>query len=75
MFKVSRPYTLLPGYYFVVGGEHNCHDDGSVGAYLYTKYHGRTQHYPLVIGWPTPPYLAINMQCCHGRWWETVCTT
>ena len=31
---------------FIVGGEHIA---GSGGTHLYAKYHGRTQHYLLVI--------------------------
>ena len=52
MFKVSRPYALLSGYYVV-----NClrlfccyHADGSDGRHVCTTYHGHTYHYQQLIG-------------------------
>ena len=50
MYKLSWPYVQLIGSYIFF-----CHGDGSGGAHLYTKYHGRTQHY-------LRGYL-----CCHGN--------
>ena len=38
---------------------------GSGGAHLYTKCHGHTQHYLLLIGDPLPEAICVAMATCN----------